>query len=92
MGRCSTIDEGPDENLHQNMSKEKVEVLKKSLEELRPHVIKTFWRKLKKITTSNMKKNLKSHSTMNEEMVKEANAKIGEMFAQNTQQPPTSCP
>ncbi|GJQ94475.1 hypothetical protein Tco_0005614 [Tanacetum coccineum] len=48
----------------------------------REHGIKSYLRKLKKRIESNMKNVL----TTNEEMVKEANAKIAEMFAQYTQQ------
>ncbi|GKB59457.1 hypothetical protein Tco_0915643 [Tanacetum coccineum] len=83
MGRCSTGDEGPDE----------VELLQKSLEELKQARSrdKDLFEKAKE--DNNMqKKNSKSHLLkMKEEMVKEANAKMGEMFAQNTQ-PLTCCP
>ncbi|GJR07867.1 hypothetical protein Tco_0790519 [Tanacetum coccineum] len=69
-----------------NMSKQKVDVLQKSeeLKQARTRDIDL----LEKAKENKMQyeENLKSHaSTMNEEMVKEANAKIAYMFAQNTQ-------
>ncbi|GKE29470.1 hypothetical protein Tco_1444854 [Tanacetum coccineum] len=105
MSRCPTRDEGPDVvitcisgiqkrmKLYKKQDDPMVDVLQKSeeLKQARAHDIDL----LKKAKENKMqyKENLKSHaSTMNEEMVKEANAKIAYMFAQNTQQPLTSCP
>ncbi|GKA48880.1 hypothetical protein Tco_0741838 [Tanacetum coccineum] len=68
-----------------------VEVLQKSFEELKEARArdKELFEEAKEENRKQYEEKLKSHAlTMKEEMVKEANAKIAEMFAQYTQQLP----
>ncbi|GKF08166.1 hypothetical protein Tco_0042390 [Tanacetum coccineum] len=68
-----------------------VEVLQKSFEELKKAKArdKKLFEEAKEENRKQYAEKLKFHAlTMKEEMVKEANAKIAEMFAQYTQQLP----